>query len=101
MSRNDKIYGKVRCRGILLLILTGIFTAQLLFAQVPADSGGCYATLGNNDPNAGSLITIDLNSGAGTLIGSTGIMGDLGVPGVPALAIKSSGEIYVTDIGNQ
>jgi hypothetical protein len=70
------------------------------FFPNPATPGVCYATLGNNDPNAGSLITIDAATGAGTLIGATGIIGDMGVPGVPALAIKSTGEMYATDIGN-
>jgi len=59
-----------------------------------AEPGVCYATLGRNDPNAGSLITIDVTTGAGTLIGSTGIIG----AGVPALAIKSTGEMYAADI---
>jgi hypothetical protein len=69
-------------------------------SPAPADTGVCYATLGNNDPNAGSLITIDVATGAGTLIGPTGIIGDLGFPGVPSLAIKSTGEMFATDIGN-
>ena len=59
----------------------------------------CYATLGNTTPNGGALIRIDLGTGAGTLIGPTGIVGSLGDKGVPALAIRSTGEMYAMDIG--
>ncbi|MGB5873686.1 MAG: choice-of-anchor D domain-containing protein [Bacteroidota bacterium] len=56
-----------------------------------AEKGVFYGTLGLNDPNPGSLITIDVATGAGTLIGTTGISH------VPALAIKSTGEVFVAD----
>jgi hypothetical protein len=59
----------------------------------------CYATLGNTNPNGGALIRIDLATGAGTLIGATGITGTLGDAGVPALAIRRTGEMFATDIG--
>ncbi len=53
-----------------------------------------YGTTGSAEPNdPGALITIHLQTGVGTLIGPTGIMGDTG-PSVPAIAIKSTGEIY-------
>jgi hypothetical protein len=70
-------------------------------ARVPAlaTPGVCYATLGSTGPNGGSLITIDLVTGAGTLIGPTGIAGALNDVGVPALAIKTTGEMYALDIG--
>ena len=61
--------------------------------------GTCYATLGNTNPNGGALIRIDLATGAGTLIGPTGIIGQLGDLGVPALAIRSTGEMYAMDVG--
>ncbi len=64
----------------------------------PAQSGICYATLGNSGPDAGSLITIDPSTGAGTLIGPTGIFSSFGAPGVPALAINSKGDLFITDI---
>jgi hypothetical protein len=64
--------------------------------------GECFATIGNNDPNAGSLIRIDLETGAGTMVGPTGVSNVVGTTvyhGVPSVAIKSTGEIFVTDIG--
>ena len=54
----------------------------------PAMSGVCYASTGNND--GGRLLTIDINTGAGTLIGPTGLAQ------VPGLAINSNGFIYGT-----
>ncbi len=65
----------------------------------PAAPGVCYATLGNNASVPGALITINRTTGAGTLIGPTGISGQFDDPGVPALAIKTNGEMYATDIG--
>jgi hypothetical protein len=65
-----------------------------------ADLGVCYATLGNGDPNAGALIKINLTTGVDSLVGPTGITGEWGDPGVPALAVKFSGEIYAMDIGS-
>jgi hypothetical protein len=59
----------------------------------------CYATLGNTNPNGGALIRINLATGAGTLIGPTGIVGQLGDAGVPALAIRASGEMFALEIG--
>ena len=56
-----------------------------------ADTGVCYATLGAMGPNAGSLITIDLATGAGTIVGPSGLTA------VPSLAIKSTGEMFATD----
>ena len=67
--------------------------------SVLAEFGTCYATLGNTGLNAGALIRINLATGAGTVIGPTGIVGQFGDPGVPALAIRSTGEMYAMDIG--
>jgi hypothetical protein len=55
----------------------------------PAKPGVCYASTGNND--GGRLLTIDNTTGAGTLIGPTGL--DL----VPGLAINSNGDMYGID----
>jgi len=65
----------------------------------PALAGVCYATLGNNAANPGALITVDINTGAGTLVGPTGIVGGLGDDGVPALAISAAGKMMAVDIG--
>ncbi len=62
-----------------------------------AEIGVIYATLGNSGPNTGSLITIS-PTGAGTLVGSTGIVGALGDRGVPALGVRSTGELYAMSI---
>ena len=59
-----------------------------------AQFGVCYGSTGDAEPNnPGALIAIDPLTGAGTLVGPTGIMGDNG-PSVRALAIKSTGEMY-------
>ena len=54
----------------------------------PALPGVCYASTGFND--GGRLLTIDINTGVGTLVGPTGI------GAVPGLAINKSGIIYAT-----
>ena len=54
--------------------------------STPADSGVCYASTGRAD--GGRLIAIDTRTGAGTLIGDTGL------GAVPALAINSQGEMF-------
>ncbi len=83
---------------LLLTVIVFFFLHTTLYAQIAvADTGVIYATLGNNDPNAGSLIKIDMATGAGTMIGPTGIVG-AGGPGVPCLAIKTTGEMYATNI---
>jgi len=61
------------------------------FVINPAQPGICYASTGSRGPNAGSLLTIDPATGAGTFIGSTGL------DAVPGLAINTAGEIYGTD----
>jgi len=59
-----------------------------------AQFGVCYGSTGSAEPtNPGALITIDPLTGAGTLVGPTGIIGEDG-PAVRALAIKSTGEMY-------
>jgi hypothetical protein len=60
----------------------------------PAKPGVCYASTGFND--GGRLLTINNTTGAGTLIGPTGL--DF----VPGLAINSNGGIYgIGDILSQ
>ncbi len=53
-----------------------------------ADPGISYATTGFKD--GGNLLTINLTTGLGTLVGATGL------EGVPGLAINSKGEIFAT-----
>ena len=65
-----------------------------------AQFGTLYGSTGSADPlHPGALITIDPVTGAGTLVGVTGIPGTNG-PSVPALAIKSTGEIYTLSSSN-
>jgi len=66
----------------------------------PAVPGVCYATLGNNASNPGALITVDVGTGVGSLVGPTGISGEFGDAGVPSLAVKTTGEMYAADIGS-
>ena len=64
------------------------------FAASIAPFDVCYGSTGSAEPtNPGALITIDPLTGAGTLVGPTGIIGEDG-PAVRALAIKSTGEMY-------
>ncbi len=65
-----------------------------------AELGVCYASTGSFGEDLSSLLTIDLATGAGTLVGPTGITGIIGennFAAVPALAIKSTGEIFGTN----
>lgn len=57
----------------------------------PAVLGTCYASTGAAD--GGRFLTLDLGTGAGALVGNTGIS----TGGAPGLAIDSQGQIYVTD----
>lgn len=76
------------------LILAGLsILSPAATAQTTATPGVCYASTGNAD--GGRLLTIDLSTGAGTLIGPA-----VGLGARPALAINSSGEIFVMDEGN-
>lgn len=88
-----------RLRSLLAatIVVLAVSTAH---AQAPAAPGVCYATLGNIASSPGALITVNLTTGAGTLVGPTGISGPTGTMGVAALAIKSSGEIFAMDIGS-
>ena len=70
------------------------------FILNPAEAGVYYGTLGNSDPNAGGLITIDISTGAGNLIGLTGVHSDVSLSGIQGLTINSKGEIFAADIGN-
>jgi len=70
------------------------------FVVAQAEMGVCYATTGSLGGTASSLLTIDLATGTGTLVGPTGITGVIEgtpFPGVPGLAIKSTGEIFGTN----
>jgi len=79
--------------GILRYFVTAVnldgeesaISNAILFAT-PADFGVCYASTGRND--GGRVITIDTSTGAGTLLGETGLAL------VPALAINSQGEMF-------
>ncbi len=73
-----------------------IFVVQQMAEPLPAlaSFGVCYATTGTKGDNPGSLLRIDAATGAGALIGATGL------PGVSGLAIKSTGEIFVTDVAD-
>ncbi|MDH4070395.1 MAG: T9SS type A sorting domain-containing protein [Ignavibacteria bacterium] len=59
-----------------------------------AQYGVCYASTGQMGTDPGSLLTIDLVTGAGTVVGSSGLVG------LPGLAINSSGVIYATETSN-
>ncbi len=70
-------------------VYSGFATPSDPFAQY----GICYGSTGIADQtNPGALVTINPLTGDGTLVGPTGIIGDNG-PSVPAIAIKSTGEI--------
>lgn len=98
--RVSTINGHRRVASVWLAVLLATTGVRAVEAQPdPALAGVCYATLGNNAANPGALVTVDLTTGAGTLVGATGIVGLLGDTGVPALAIRSNGEMYATDIG--
>jgi hypothetical protein len=79
-----------------LAILTaaeGLITADIIFNSVTSASAQvCYGTTGNAD--GGNLITIDFETGAGTLIGSTGL------GAVQGLAINSIGHMYATALNS-
>ncbi len=55
----------------------------------PAQANTCYASTGLND--GGNLLTINPETGAGTLIGPTGLVG------APGLASNSKGDLYCTE----
>lgn len=61
----------------------------LFIAAAPFDV--LYAATGSASTSPGSLIKLDPVTGAGTLVGATGL------PGVAGLAINSRGEIFVTE----
>jgi len=93
-------YAPYRSRDLQDMIIQAAVRQEIFVppGPAPADTGVCYATTGHNDPtNPGSLITIDPITGNGTLVGSTGITGDFG-PAVPALGIKSTGEMFATNV---
>jgi len=90
--------------SILAVLTVSLVSIPWVVGSTPADpepaiAGVHYATLGNNASVPGALITINAATGAGTLVGPTGIVGGMGDPGVPALAIRSTGEILAMDIG--
>lgn len=94
------------CGGLLMALLVAPIATQTAGAgpaqledSTLSDFDVCYATLGNRGPDAGSLVIVDLETGAGTLVGPTGISGEFSDRGVPALAVRLSGELYAMDIG--
>jgi len=60
------------------------------FVLNAAENGTYFASTGRQGNTPGSLLNIDIATGAGTLIGSTGL------DAIPGLAINSSGDIYAT-----
>ncbi len=72
---------------------------QELYNGIPgsdplAPYGVSYGSTGSPEPiYPGYLVTIDPLTGDATLVGPTGIVGNSG-PSVPAIAIRSTGEIY-------
>jgi len=97
------MFARFRCAIAPVALAAGMLFAgasEVVAQPDPALPGTCYATLGNNTSNPGALVSVDLGTGAGVLIGPTGILGQLNDPGVPALAIKTTGEIYAADIGS-
>ena len=88
MSPEYEIPGLIRALPLLCLVLLGVGGAA--HAQTPATPGVCYGSTGVVD--GGHLLTIDPDTGAGTLVGNIP-----GVFAVPGLAINSAGDIYGTD----
>ncbi len=79
---------------IFMLFLFTLFTSVNTYSQILDSphyvmSGVCYASTGIID--GGRLLTIDINSGEGTLIGPSGLSA------VPGLAINSNGDMYGID----
>ena len=83
---------KKKLSFLLLTTIALLSFHNTSFAQDPAIEGVCYATLGSMGPNAGSLITIDLATGTGTIVGPSGLAA------VPSLAINSAGEMFATEV---
>lgn len=84
---------------VVMVVMLLVVGPEAAAQPDPAQPGVCYATLGNNAAVPGALVTLNVTTGQGTLVGPTGIAGEFGDDGVPALAIKSTGEIYAADIG--
>jgi hypothetical protein len=82
----------LRAFGVLLLFSVAI-TSMASPAIEPARPGLCYASTGNDD--GGRLITIDPDTGVGTLVGPAS--GTFSFGPAPGLAIDSTGEIFATD----
>jgi len=81
-------------KKLLFPLLTAIALLSFANASFAQTGGVCYATLGTNDPMAGSLIMIDVATGTGTIVGP------IGFGPIPSLAINSAGELFCTDIAN-
>jgi len=74
----------------LFTVLTSVNTySQILDSPHDGISGVCYASTGIID--SGRILTIDIKSGVGTLIGPSGLTA------VPGLAINSNGDMYGID----
>ena len=79
----------MRCRStihVLTLFCLAFVLAPAAHAQTPATVGVCYGSTSVTDGDR--LITIDLTTGAGTLVGDI-----VGVPAMSGLAINSAGDI--------
>lgn len=85
----------IRISAVLLVISTTALGTEKGNAPAKASAGTCYASTGKRGPAAGSLLTIDLETGEGTVVGATG------KDGVPGLAINSTGSIYGTTVDKQ
>lgn len=85
----------IRVVSILLAISTTALANDGASAPAKASAGTCYASTGGRGPDAGSLLTIDLETGEGTVVGATG------KDAVPGLAINSTGSIYGTTVDKQ
>jgi hypothetical protein len=93
-----RIVRLMRWTFVLGTVVLGLGTAFAAEAQAPALPGVAYASTGFRD--GGRLLRIDLETGAATLIGVTGVtvVGDDG-SAMGGLAIDSQGRIFGTDPG--
>ena len=81
---------KARSPFVLVACVAMAIAVGDTYGQTPATKGLCYATPSGNAA-AKNLITIDLATGAGSIIAPLGIES-----GFPGLAINSAGDIFAT-----
>ncbi len=96
-NSNDEVALNVTIRiaAVLLIMSTAAFGNDKGNISAKALTGTCYGSTGKRGPDAGSLLTIDLETGEGTVVGATG------KEAVPGLAINSTGSIYGTTVDKQ